>query len=504
MELPLPLEIKVIIFGFFCVDDIAFVLKTDKNTSLIFCNYYPLKTLIAIIKSKQNNYVKCLKINFNQSIYNISTRLCCIYNNFELFLYFIENGAETTNNIRTYIESDNVDFMLYAEFKGIYFDFLDYLFCVEHGKNNIAKFYFNKFNYNGLSYDLLYLTNNMELDLFKYIFNDLVNYGIDFLKVCVKKYKIDIIKFCLDNNVEVTSNCIDNIIEYNRLDVLNLIIDKSIGIHYKNEKLLRWSSKMGYYEIVSKLLKKGAVPNAKESSALYNALKYGHVKIIKLLCEYDTILSHKILDELFNPDKYKYIKIFTDNNINIIITYNIARKIILNDNIQNIKKLEDVSFDLSNNDFIIFETACKDNYVTVVKYFIDNYAVNVKKGLLLCLTNNSIKVFHELIKLKNNFINLNIAIAYNNYYVVNFLLDKENITYEHLKFAIEKQNINIIQLLLSKLNSVDDQAINAALKTNNKKIITLITPYIKKLNISSLYNLESFDYLIRNCYEIET
>lgn len=504
MDLPLPLELKIKILSYFTTEDIIFCMKHDVNTSIIFCEYFPVRSLIAIIISNNNQYIDFISYNTIIDNCNKLSRLCFLYNNIEIFRYFVFFGANIISDMKYYIDTNNTDFVDFITMYDVEFTTNDLIYAINNNKDKIVEYYIQKYNKEDFS-NIIFVVHNISVEVMNLIFPYLIN--LDILNLCVvKKFSIDVIKYCLDRETYITLSAVDSALTMQREDVIIEFILRGFDIHYKCDKFLRWSCKHGYSKLLKLLIEKNVVTVSNSMIPIINAIKNSHCQIVKLLCETQQIYcTDELLVRLFMPSKYSYIKYFVSNNIQIILPYGIAHNIIKYDDTLNLKLIESNGFDIRNNDDIIFNVACKNNYINVVKYYVSKYNdLNIKKGLLLSLQHGSLCVFNELYKI-NNSVDLDTAIKFGNYYVVSKLLNTEQVSRKHLTHAITSGNINILKLLLTKCTDINENCIYYIINSNNMELLKTIMPYIKDIDIENLKNFKlnnTLDYLIRNSDKI--
>ncbi|WP_425377967.1 ankyrin repeat domain-containing protein [Spiroplasma endosymbiont of Polydrusus pterygomalis] len=218
---------------------------------------------------------------------------------------------------------------------------------------------------------------------------------IKFLKTWDKKIIPSVINFINTNN---NYNLIRSVIVEGNLDLLKLIITKKpelININNNELTFLQVSIANNKIDIIKLLLANGINVNEKgkyNSSALYTATFYGDIDIVKLL------LSHG-----------------ADVN---------AR---------------------NNNGLTLLHVAIDREYLIIVKLSLDNGAdVNAKNynfdltPLISALSSNNVDIFNELVTNQNSKDKININES-----------NKKMSNFTPLHFAVQKNQINFIKLLLS-------------------------------------------------------
>ena len=94
-------------------------------------------------------------------------------------------------------------------------------------------------------------------------------------------------KYALDNGVDDDDmfNSLQWAASNGHTDIVKLLIDNGVDIHFFNDYALRWAASNGHYDVVKLLIENGAKIHANNNEALRWAVHEGHYDVIKLLLE---------------------------------------------------------------------------------------------------------------------------------------------------------------------------------------------------------------------------
>ncbi|XP_068249234.1 putative ankyrin repeat protein RF_0381 [Palaemon carinicauda] len=117
-----------------------------------------------------------------------------------------------------------------------------------------------------------------------------VNYGSEIpLWEAARGGYIEIVKYLLDNGAnpdggEYKGGIVSVASEYNRLDILDLLIASGASVQNGSDVLLG-AAENGHLEAIRKLIQAGADVNYNDAFALLNAAEQGHLEIVKALID---------------------------------------------------------------------------------------------------------------------------------------------------------------------------------------------------------------------------
>lgn len=437
----------------------------------------------------------------------------------EIIMKYIDNNINNIENMKQIIKLNN---------KHINKDFCD-------NKTLFTLLLYKNCNIDILKYILTYKCNINNIDNNNYypIFYTIINNNIEHLQLLLK-YNVNI-NVCSNN-----MNCLILCINYNRLEILKLLLSNDLNIN--NNDLFKININNGYdtlkYLINNNYLDINILDD-KYNNILINAVLNKNTNFIKWLCKTNinidyynkdnkNALYYSLINGCYNISDYliKYGSNLNETIIKTKIMYNmciqcnyILLEYLLIHNvsiydksiiyfISNIKnELEkdyynDINIYLNGNDKQLFIERNKyfNNYYKFIHILINNgiKISNLSNNILLinAIQNNDIDNVNKYIKLGYdiNFIYKNkscLMYGINNYDITKLLIDNgayinyvnddnENI----LKYTINNQNLQIIQLLIN--NGCDYNYL-----CNNKHIIfyfvnniNILKYFIEELNVN--------------------
>lgn len=291
-------------------------------------------TFTEVIKLSQDTFYRCREINFSEDI----AKLRKYQNNMKSFeIKIFEQTVDMFQDISTLISLmpfcySHLGHLHYNMFKclfnsvimnrskdeiqlffdhfvnrnkdyGIFrYEFKDYIvYMIENGiiksltENNIslrstASVLSEIAAYRGDLETIEYLEKeNADINFAEVLKTGLVFNRLTFCFKLFEKYRITNIKDIENREI------IKQIVGLNDLNLIILLEGSGFNIHKNKEYMLRYSCRLGRFEIVEYLIQKNAKVNTRDNSALKNAFKSGNIKIIESLINHGA--DSKFLEE---------------------------------------------------------------------------------------------------------------------------------------------------------------------------------------------------------------
>lgn len=440
-----------------------FILFTIFNLSYLYCEDRLNYQLYEACKSGDIKKVRELirkGVNVNEKSDVIEDTALLIASRkgyFDIVKLLIENGADV--NLNTPIRD-----------------------AIMNGHYDIVKLLMeNKAEYSNNLFKIIYIDSYL---------NRFVTESLTSLEIASRYEHRDIAKLLINNNADYKNNdwyAVKLIISKNYDDVFKTLLDKGININYQysnynNHSLLMYAIDKNSTNIIKQILDKK--PNLK---IINNSGKTA------IMLAMDQSYSKDIMNIFLNSyvfDKYKtLISLYTNNNSVIEEINNMVTN-------QKLYLGRDTSFESKNGNTKSFEkgtyllSLCTAlEYYDVAQQLIDIGYLDIDKNfnntypLLYAINDNDLEGVKFLIK--NN---AHIYNTINNDY--GYYEDYENTT---LMYAIEKGNKDIVEALLSKkisLNENDGKELYLAVKDNKLEIAKLLIE--NKADVNTRYDNKTY------------
>ncbi|CRF34539.1 Conserved hypothetical membrane protein [Brachyspira suanatina] len=354
--------------------------------------------------------------------------------------------------------------------------------AIMNGHYDIVKLLMeNKAEYSNNLFKIIYIDSYL---------NKFVTESLTSLEIAARYEHRDIAKLLINNNADYKNNdwyAVKLIISKNYDDVFKSLLDKGININYQysnynNHSLLMYAIDKNSTNIIKQILDKKPnlkITNNSRKTAIMLAMDYSY--------------SKDIMNIFFNSyvfDKYKtLISSYTNNNSVIEEINNMVTN-------QKLYLGRDTSFESKNGNTKSFEkgtyliSLCTAlEYYDVAQQLIDIGYLDIDKNfnntypLLYAINGNDLEGVKFL--LKNNAYIYN---TINNDY--EYYEDYKNTT---LMYAIEKGNKDIVEALLSKkisLNENDGKELYLAVKDNKLEIAELLIE--NKSDVNTRYDNKTY------------
>ena len=507
----------------------------------------------SFLKSTNKDYSWQNFYKLNKKIKNEYNHKECLYNDvyIPLFLTTINSKINEYGLYNIYIPAGNY-----------ICKFLDYAKqCSQEEKNKICSYryvfiadrYYNLYPFNKIANTVLIkmIIENKNIDDIKEFIESFHLHGYNSEKEIIN---------------EINNNSLKSplyyAIDYNRLDIIKLLIDKGSKIEYKlfNYNILIYISKYGTFEVLDLIIKRlkninqididnqidiNQIDIFKKSSLFY-AIKLNKIKIIKyLLKKYqnkiDSIeyINTSIKNNNYEIDYIEYINISIKNNNYEIYElllryypkyyfesyfesyqniYNILNNIFQLNDIRFLEKLfdecksRDVIINLSKNYYPaaenIYEILFKNKKSEFIRFLIDKGKKILSKYLSLYLVynkneneNKNISFFEAILKYKPECINKD-----ENYYlplVQSIYLNKKKI----IIFLLDNVYKNIDNKNKQNIKNIVNKNKNKILNNTNTQKYNFINYLLKSIenNNSELYIilLKFYEYKIIEKYKLD-
>lgn len=319
--------------------------------------------------------------------------------------------------------------------------------------------------------------NNNEYNMFKKII--IKNLSIskinqdEIISKLIKTNRYLMLKWLLKKEFKIKYSYLILSINYNRYNIIKLLIKNGINISLNNNYCLYLSIINNNYDVF-KLLFNLIEFNSSLNYLLLKSIEINNYDIFKKLIKKIQPNADCLINALHNQN-YNISKYIINNyNYDYNIIKQSFRNIIINNKF-NIKFIK-----LFNKFYIkdeeIFYYCCKNNNLNIIKLIIINNLEFINKGLIIACVNNNLNIVKYLIEEYNADYNLTNCIKYaveqTNIEIVKYLL-LYDINYEPYFDYIVNNNLFSYLLTKNKWNNINlNRFINYKLKNS-------LNPYIE-------------------------